>query len=64
MPAAGVSALSLPLSFHSAPTPIPRHVSQSESRSKRYRGVHSDVFVIADEDEELGEQQADRKSVV
>lgn len=31
-----------------------RHVSQSDRPSKRYRNVHADVFVIADEDEENG----------
>lgn len=31
-----------------------RHVSQSDKPSKRYRNVHADVFVIADEDEENG----------
>ena len=34
-----------------------RHVSQKDRTSKRYRSAHSDVFVIADEDEELGEYQ-------
>ena len=31
-----------------------RHVSQTDRPSKRYRNVHADVFVIADEDEENG----------
>lgn len=30
-------------------------MSQKDRASKRYRAAHSDVFVIADEDEELGE---------
>ena len=34
--------------------PMCRHVSQKDRAGKRYRGAHSDVFVIADEDEELG----------
>ncbi len=28
-----------------------RHVSQLDKPSKRYRNVHADVFVIADEDD-------------
>ena len=32
-----------------------RHVSQNDRASRRYRATHSDVFVVADEDEELGE---------
>lgn len=36
-----------------AKEPEQRHVSQKDRASKRYRGAHSDVFVIADEDEEL-----------
>ena len=32
-----------------------RYVSQLDRPSKRYRNVHADVFVIADEDEENGE---------
>ena len=31
-----------------------RHVSQNDRVSRRYRAAHSDVFVVADEDEELG----------
>ena len=31
-----------------------RHASQNDRASRRYRAAHSDVFVIADEDEELG----------
>jgi hypothetical protein len=38
-----------------ATEPEHKHVSQKDRASKRYRGAHSDVFVIADEDEELGE---------
>jgi hypothetical protein len=33
--------------------PEQRHVSQNDRASRRYRAAHSDVFVIADEDEEL-----------
>lgn len=39
----------------SLPTCACRHVSQLDRPSKRYRNVHADVFVIADEDEESGE---------
>ena len=38
-----------------------RHVSQLDKPSKRYRNVHADVFVIADEDEETGKKW-ERKS--
>ncbi len=32
-----------------------KHVAPLDKPGKRYRGVHADVFVIADEDDDNGE---------